>query len=65
MNNTHLTGENQDGMGLFEFEEPKIAEASKVIQRQVLYTCFISEDLKKMAEEIKRKGDKKLKMKYY
>ncbi|MDN4526027.1 VOC family protein [Fictibacillus fluitans] len=59
MKNAHLMSENQVGIELFEFVEPKMPENNKEVYSSFFHLCLIAEDLEKKAEEIAAAGGKR------
>ncbi|SDM49958.1 Catechol 2,3-dioxygenase [Fictibacillus solisalsi] len=59
MKNAHLLSENQVGIELFEFVEPKMQKTKNGVYSGFFHVCIIAEDLEQKAEEIVASGGKR------
>ncbi|MDO6451789.1 VOC family protein [Oceanobacillus profundus] len=59
MRNAHLVSQNQVGLELFEFQEPKMEDRGKQDYQGYFHICLIADDLEKLADKIAKTGGKK------
>ena len=59
MRNAHLIGDNQVGIELFEFQEPKTVKRERDIHEAgFFHLCIIADNIKEKADEIQNNGGK-------
>lgn len=59
MRNAHMTSDNQVGIELFEFQEPKMRDNKPSDYGGYFHICLIADDIEKLAEEIATTGGKR------
>ncbi|WP_339229087.1 VOC family protein [Oceanobacillus sp. FSL K6-2867] len=59
MRNAHLISQNQVGLELFEFQEPKIENKEKQGYQGYFHICLIADDIEGLADKIEMSGGKK------
>ncbi|MBP2076862.1 VOC family protein [Oceanobacillus polygoni] len=59
MRNAHLISQNQVGLELFEFQEPKMEDKGKQDYQGYFHICLIADNMEELADKIANSGGKK------
>ena len=59
MRNAHLMADNQVGIELFEFQEPRMSPSKRDEYQGYFHICLISDDIERLADEIAQSGGKR------